>query len=359
MVKQLVFHLGDTKTGSTAIQSVLRAGGFDLEGKTVLYPTYGKSLNHNTLSYTLYRPAVFDQRRQRFSALEAKLVQSDADYGVISAEFFQYVDPAEFRKAIHEFMPSHSDNFRLIAYVRPHAEKFLSSFSTQMRLGTRQTSPLALFEKYTKRDTLDYAPRFRKWRDVFGDAFTLRLFDRGHLQHGDVLQDFFQFLTGMEKTNITWSPYNNTSLKVGQIALLRHLIQPLSRMNLDGQNKSLRIELSRIFARHIEESKIASDTPRVTMSRKLMDRFIERYQNDAAELDSDFFTNTPMTNALHAAKTKYAAAPQSMRAEEYFSEEELRAYSLMANVIYTMAAASPDKMTDLTRALRLELNRQK
>ncbi|NVO24957.1 hypothetical protein [Donghicola mangrovi] len=359
MVKQLIFHLGDTKTGSTSIQSVLRAKGYELAGKTIFYPTTGKNLNHNTASQTLYKEAVFDQRANRFGALEQKLSQSDADYGIVSAEFFQYADPADLKKTIEQFMPNHAGNVRLIAYVRPHAEKFLSSFSTQMRVGARQTTPLALFEKYTELDTLDYAPRFKKWRDVFGDAFTLRLFSREHLHRQDVLQDFFQFVTGADKTKITWTPYNNPSLKVGQIALLRYLIEPLAGTEKQGNKRHLRGELSRILARNIEESKVGTDTPRVTMSRKLMARFVKRYETDAIAMDEAFFTGNPMTKALQNAKTKLAAPPQSLRVEDYFSEAELRSFALMSNVLCTMADADPAKMTSLARALRLELNRQK
>ncbi|WP_353400716.1 hypothetical protein [Pseudophaeobacter arcticus] len=88
MINNLIVHLGDTKTGSTALQSVLRSGEYITpNGQTVFYP--GKKLNHNNLPISLARNKTAEYQNRVFSRVSQQLKESDADYacdisGVIS-----------------------------------------------------------------------------------------------------------------------------------------------------------------------------------------------------------------------------------------------------------------------------------
>jgi hypothetical protein len=101
MVTQLVLHVGDCTTGSTAIQSALSSGSYVLpRGGTIHYPA---QINHNqhalTISDLPEAPVHAPFREARFRALAKAMDDSDADWGVISAELFEF-DKPEALKAV-------------------------------------------------------------------------------------------------------------------------------------------------------------------------------------------------------------------------------------------------------------------
>ena len=96
MVKELIIHVGDTKTGSTSIQQSLVQEAFKIDGKS--YHFSGRS-THNHLAHVLQ--SGFDARAQRadFNPVTEALDASDADYGIVSAENFQFVEPEVLQKS--------------------------------------------------------------------------------------------------------------------------------------------------------------------------------------------------------------------------------------------------------------------
>ncbi|WP_083097450.1 hypothetical protein [Pseudophaeobacter leonis] len=103
MIKELIVHLGDTKTGSTSIQKALVNGAYDVPGKEILYPTGN---HHIALAKTLTQERRFKQREARFKRVGQALRDSDADYGIISAEHFQFVDPEVFAESLKKYWPA-------------------------------------------------------------------------------------------------------------------------------------------------------------------------------------------------------------------------------------------------------------
>jgi hypothetical protein len=91
MVKSLVLHIGDPKTGSSSIQEVLRAGLFQSPEVKVDSPG---QLNSFPLANALSDKGQLQFREPRYKKLAEWLASSDADVGVISAEQFFRVDPS-------------------------------------------------------------------------------------------------------------------------------------------------------------------------------------------------------------------------------------------------------------------------
>lgn len=100
MIKELVIHLGDRKTGSTSIQMALVSGGYKTDKATIVYPS---TKNHRGLAKTLSDKPHFDQRAAHFSRLYETFLQSDADLGIISAERFEVVDPQVLLQSIETY----------------------------------------------------------------------------------------------------------------------------------------------------------------------------------------------------------------------------------------------------------------
>jgi hypothetical protein len=132
LIKQLIIHIGQHKTGSTSIQSALATGKVMCPTTSLFYP--GKN-SHNNVARTLLRAALAEQKAARFSALAKRFAKSNADIGIISAESFEFVRPMALQRALKQFFPEHADTARIIAYVRHHAARLVSSFCERTKKG--------------------------------------------------------------------------------------------------------------------------------------------------------------------------------------------------------------------------------
>lgn len=346
MVKELVIHLGDCKTGTTSIQSVLAKRAWET-GETgepglgdILYTA---RVNHIPLAKTLSEPSEIPHQEARFSKLRKALDQSDAAFGVISAEHFEFVDPELVMVAIKQHLPEYIDRLRLVAYVRPHGERLLSTFAERSKMGRFHKSLEVMHDRLVANRSLFYAPRFEKWRDVFGERFTLRLFQRDQLYQGDVVQDFFRYLFGSEKFNLPGQDGQgsgeNNSLRVEDIAMMRMIHARLRRA--DGYKPQLR----EVFGWYMSELLGASSypgggtTPR--LHKALAHQVVETYAADAAALDAAFFEGTPMADALATVPGKAVAQAQSFQAKDHFRVPEMRRMAVWADFMQRLMVADP------------------
>ena len=349
MINELIIHLGDNKTGSTSIQRVLANRLWSLPEGDIAYPTTG---NHNGMAMTLSTKRLFDQRAPRFARVRKAFEESDAEYGIVSAEHFQFVDPLVFKEAIDTYWPAFRDRIRLIAYARPHAGKFLSAFSERVKLGMTAPSLEELFEVTTKETAFDYTPRFEKWREVFGDRFTLRPFIRDQLYQGDAVTDFLKTALRREDFEVTGPLQSNPSLTLSQLSLLRLMHQHLRESHRAFQQpRNLlepRKELGRGVAEYILANGLGADAPKPRMPAALIGRFQERYAADAAALDRAFFDGTPMSDALRAASGKVTDEAQSLEAEDYFGPEVILSVKAFTELLAELMAAHP---TDFKQAI--------
>ena len=258
MINELIIHMGDTKTGSTSIQRVLSHEMWNAPDRSIVYPALS---NHNGLAMTLTQKRAFDKRPVRFERLYEKFTTSDAEFGIISAEHFQFVDPRVFDEAVRTFWPDLSERMRLVAYVRPHASKILSAFAERVKLGLSDSLE-QFIDTTAERSLFDYAPRFESWREVFGERFTLRPFIREQLHKGDAVQDFFRFVFGDEEFHIAGEAEANSSLSLSQLAVMRDLHEHMrSRMPRGNapRIREVREAIGRLVAEHLRASSLGQD----------------------------------------------------------------------------------------------------
>ena len=74
------------------------------------------------------------------------------------------------KATIEAYMPEMLADARFIAYVRPHADRFPSSYAERVKAGHFYGTLTGLHTMLHKRKAFYYAPRFLKWREVFGEA---------------------------------------------------------------------------------------------------------------------------------------------------------------------------------------------
>lgn len=356
MIDELIIHLGDTKTGSTSIQKALLNKAYKAPGETLAYPTPN---HHNALVRTLTRPRRAEGRKERFTRVYEKLSKSKARYGIVSAEHFQFADPALFAEAIRAYWPGMEDRMRLISYVRPHHEKLLSSFSERVKLGQVDGSFEAFLKLMSDKKTLDYLPRFRKWRKVFGDRFELRPFVRKELYHQDVIEDFLHYVLGHENFTLTGEVAANTSLTIPQLAVLREVHKTLAeRMRETGQKNTpaifeARSALGRAVNEHIDARGLGRDGKTFLLPAHLAGRVQKRYAKDAAALDAEFFSGTPMSDALVDIDRKTTEELQSLEMREHFSPETIASVQALAAVLTRMLLEKPRPFLKQVSSTRL------
>lgn len=336
MVKELIVHLGDCKTGTTSIQSVLSSVGYTSCAKTVCYPT---RFSHNPLA----RPLMPNNRGKKTSrtlapAAEA-LLASDADVGVISAEHLEYVEPEALKAALEEYMPELIGNMRLIAYIRPHAERLVSTFAERSKNGMYMSDLATMFQRTERNGLLYYAKRLAKWRAVFGDQMHVRPFVRSELKDGDVVADFLDFMLSGSDFTITQKMQTNAAMTVEDLAMFRHLHRTFREEDtkeLEDQRKAF----GRFLSDHLATIPARGGT-KLQLHKGLAKKMLKTYGDDARQLDAEYFGKPLFLPALEAAQGKAVDKPQSLDAKDHFSDGEIRRYEGFAQMVKHMMTSDP------------------
>lgn len=312
----LLLHIGDPKTGSSSIQRALFEKKWSSPSATLAYP---EQLNEVPAAKSLYEGANPNRRDKLFTQAADWLNQQQADVAVLSAEHFAFVDPVTVVKAISRYFPDHSEDVRVIAYVRPHISRLLSSYAQRVKSrGLQQDFDSFCHAAINKRRFL-FAPRFLAWRDTFGEAFTLRPFIRDSLFSGDVVSDFLHQALRTDDFSIESDTHVNASPTLDQLACLR-LLQSVLRA--EGIEKSQRAAVSGNLAKRFAIRK-AGSRERLRVPKDLLNKLQQNYRQDAEDLDASFFDGSPICSALDAAGAQTADSPQTIVAEDRFSTDQV------------------------------------
>lgn len=345
MIKDLVLHLGDCKTGTTSIQTVLAEGRCTMQ-RSFTYPT---ASNHIPLTKALQgRDKALV--RQKFGELNRYFRNSDAEIGIISSEHFEFIEPGRVAATLERHMPDLKDKVRLIAYVRPHAERLLAGYAERTKLGNFSGTLADLHLSLAEKQILDYTPRFRKWREIFGDAFTLRPMITTELKKNDVVHDFLSYVAGGDGYSISGPTRVNESLSLQSLAVLRLVQDRIHATNPDlaAQQK----HFGRTFARLLSAGGGSAESgARPALHKDLAEAVIARYCEDAKALDAEFFQGTPMTAALLRSRDKAVETEQSARPEDYLGPEALAQHQAWADLTCRMMSADPAAFQNAIRTV--------
>lgn len=343
---KLVFHLGDMKTGSTAIQTALSSKRWTCDSVKLIYP-HANRVSHITFAQSL-SGRVDGSRTERLvqEILSEIAAHPGADVAVISAEHFESVKPEVLKQTIEALMPGHLAGARFIAYVRPHADRIPSTYAERIKTGQYVGTMTELQALLHSRKTFVYTQRFMAWRKTFGDAFELRPMIRERLFRQDVVADFLQFALQTEGFTLADAPDANESVSLENLSILRQMHVKLAGGKHKGENYQSTI--GRSLARRMNESNFRTGT-KVRIHRDLAQLVRDEYAEDAAALDAAFFTGTPMTDALDIAVAKSAEAEQSVRIEDHFTEREQYLINTFLDQTCVLIKADPDFLAETLR----------
>jgi len=327
--QRLVVHIGDHKTGSTSIQYAFAKGQILLDDTPVCYPT---DLNHTYLRKHLPPQAqpVDPQTSQKvIHRLARKIRESGASASLISAEALESANPVALREMLDTYFSETAQEIRVVAYVRPHAPRFLSSFTELTKIGVFSGNLDAYLSHLESKRRKLYHPRFSAWQAAFGDRFILRPMIRDMLLSNSVLHDFVHHAFGPEARITGAAAPSNESLCLEDLMRLKVL-----QARMGQQPQKLRHALGWEFSRLLATLPAPETRTRLHLHQSLATRLKEVYLEDARALDRDFFDNKPlMTQALETACTDAPESAQNTDPEAWFSPTELRSLTIYADLV--------------------------
>lgn len=340
--KTLILHIGDHKTGSTSIQLAFAENRVRLKGKRVFYPAKlaSNALGRQAVAYSRAKSAEERAKRGKpFAQLAERIAGADADFALISAEAFETVPAAVTRDILDTFFRPVVDEIRVIAYVRPHAARIVSSFAERIKTGVLRLQTMNLEEFARLRHEVgefDYLPRFSEWRRAFGENFQLRPMIRQELRNGSVVDDFIHHAFGGIPFEVELAERAaNESLTLEDLMRLKVL-----HSHLRGKSKDLRLKVGWEVARVLGGMEKPAQQTRLALHAALAREIRDWYLADARKMDAEFFGGASlMEGELTRAVEEAVPAPVSSDPADYFSAEELRSLEVMSRLVSTLLEA--------------------
>ncbi len=219
MPREILLHIGMTKTGSTSIQHVLHTNRTQLLAQGIFYPASPGENRHILLAsgFTSFPDLLGDidssiwLGRQPKVAIEAHIAEiaeeldnlpDRIDRIIISAEQFSMYSRAERDiRRLRDFLLNFADRCRVVVYLRRQDEHFASLYSQFLRLGNVHTPDMNRLSAF--HHDYDYADFLGRWAEVFGpDHVCPRLFESTTGKRFDVIADFAE-VCGVDIAQLT------------------------------------------------------------------------------------------------------------------------------------------------------------
>ena len=339
MIKDLVVHIGDPKTGTSSIQKALQLRACHCDG-AVIVPQ--RELNASALANSLNpnkgnKKKRVQARQRLFSEKAEWAQQNDGDIGVISAEFFSAVPPKRLQRALQEFLPDYAQRVRVIAYVRPHAARALSGYAQRIKTGSYVGSFDDFIRKLSAGTLVRYSARFGPWQDQYGDRFSLRPFVRREMYQEDVVPDFFREILDGRPFTLDRLPSTNESLALEELTALQRLQQ---RFVAQEVPQFLRLALGAALGRAlaVQEKRYRGKLKLHRVNAEVLHRAC---LEDARELDRRFFGKALMEGELDRALEGAEAEPAPMDIEAFYSAGQLALLDRVAEALAALVKERP------------------
>lgn len=332
--KTLIIHIGDHKTGSTTLQNAFATKKVFLEGAQIFYPA---NLNHNYL-LGAFKAESEDQTsffvprlgRPDLATLRAQIVATDADYVLISGEQFENMEPAAFKRVTDRWFADIVDQIRVVAYVRPHAQRFISNFAELVKIGAVEGDLNEYLERILETGRYHFATRFSQWRAAYGEDFILRPMILDELYNGSVIDDFVHTAFDGMPFRLGDFEIDNQSTGLHELMFLKFI-----QARFDQSQKFIRHTMAREIVRYLGAFDEGNKPKKLLLHRALAEDMRAIYWNDACAMDTDFFPGKMLfQNALHDACETATSLPMSLSPKDYFSPEDLRYLTALREILW-------------------------
>tara|TARA_B100001093_G_scaffold149529_1_gene142250 strand:- start:7709 stop:8776 length:1068 start_codon:yes stop_codon:yes gene_type:complete len=337
MIKRLVIHLGDCKTGSTSIQSILSNKSYKSEqpDSKIEYPCV---FNHSRLVKSLDTKKFSHQKEKIFTNINRRFHQSNADVGIISAEQFEFSDPEILKNALSTYLPDFASNIQLIAYIRPHADRILASYAERVKKGAFIGSPSQFLDVLKEKKILSYAPRIKRWKDSFGEKYQVRPFTSSALLNGDVVHDFFFTIFTHNEFSFLEPTRHNESVTVEDLSVLRYI----QKILLDDSANAVGHARLGSFLAQIMVQFPPKEITKFRLYNSLAIDLIHEYMDDAKEVDEKYFHEPILQAALTDSSQRAIKESQSLEISSYFNDSSIRLINCWVELYKSLIQQNPE-----------------
>lgn len=253
---ELILHIGQSKTGTSAIQHFLAMNRERLAAKGILYPAAEVSgnivniKNHNAFADSIQGRLIFPFLRYEEYINYFKKVSEDKRYSkiILSAEHFFGGEPRiwdcsdesdyfrKYREKVSGLKEVASGkSVHIVTYLRPQVDWFCSAVSQTVRV-----EPLIKRGQLYKNDSsflklvsplLRYDVLMGIWKEVFPEAkFTIVPYIRSELINNNIVDDFFHHIsidsTNFDGKEITKEVNTSFSLEFIEVKKVLNLENP-------------------------------------------------------------------------------------------------------------------------------------
>ena len=209
MQKTLYLHIGTEKTGSTALQAVSGTNRATLKNHGIFYPKTPGERNHTKLTlFAADGPNALDLRRlarlfpdeayESFKANFADELRSEIAANPCPRIYLSNEHLASRLRSTQEvsrlaaIIRPLADSVKIVVYLRPQPELFLSTYSTSIKAGRTKALEAPKKDQHPR---YNYEKMLSLWADVFGEENVIvRIYDRNTLAGHDVVKDFFSIM---------------------------------------------------------------------------------------------------------------------------------------------------------------------
>ncbi|MCT8985740.1 hypothetical protein [Shewanella phaeophyticola] len=182
-VKNIVLHIGLSKTGTSSIQNYIRDSLAQLR-------TLGVSaLIDNDWPHGLAK-AINASDEAFKDKFKESLKSEESENLIISSEYFEFMDEAKVR-AVKSFLCDYQ--VTVVVYLKRQDKAIISMYNEEVKKGIT----LLDFREYCRQNwrRFDYCSLLQKWSTAFGvENMVVRPFDVNSFYNEDLLQDFFVLL---------------------------------------------------------------------------------------------------------------------------------------------------------------------
>ena len=336
----LIFHLGDRKTGSAAINFTLAAGTWHCPKVKLQYPV-GDGTLHIRLARALAAKDSGPRRQKYFDLIRQEIAAHQPDIAIISADQFEAVDPVVLRDALHACLPEYAATARFVSYVRPHIDRTLSAYAERLERGDTSTTLAEFHRLVLQSQRYLYAPRFLKWRQTFGDNFILRPLVRDLLVNHDPVQDFLTLVFGAEPFEIAAVTQPSLSPTLQDLAMIRSLHHRIAAPDGDLVAAALQDAVGRNLAARLLADPAPNPVP-LQAHRDLARQMRDDYLADAQAVDAAFFDGTPLTDDLQSAPDRAPTSAQSLTFADQATPDEARMVATFTGLLSILLKSNTD-----------------
>lgn len=319
MVKSLVIHIGDPKTGTTSLQSTLHERKYAMKGPSIFY---GPRFNGNRMAGMIY--STQNHREQKIFNMLRRYAQhynnSDSDIGVFSAESLAWVDPSRAKKIFLDLFDIEESKIRIVCYLKPHCDFFLSRFSQHVKNGLYSGT----MDKYCRFvfSKMNYSERMHRWQDSFPGQVEVYPYSRRVLLNSDISFDFFKRVLSPDQLNIQQTYRWNISPSVRQLSICRQYYIDLFGY-CDNDIRGLRkfpksyVKIHKYFER---TNNAGATGDKLRLHSSLSEKIYQTFESDAMAIDKLLNTEGFFLKALSEGKDEAIREPQDLRLEANFSK---------------------------------------